>query len=399
MRVIEIKNPKILNDPITFVSQEYSSGSTLYVEDSSKFANEDLILVGGVGNEKAETTDLTTAPANKTTLTITALSHGHETDESVQKVLYDQFDIQYRTSSSGSWQSLDTGKSFDWREDETTYIHQSGQEAYEYRVRYKNSATSEDSSWSDTITGSGFTRKQVGSMIEQVRKWAEDEEAQVVDDDEIIGYFNYAQDAVTSLNKRWPWLKTEQAYTTTASSEGAWDEYALPDDWDEIWRCKFRYDDGASDIDYFLAYLPQTDFEYKYKDQDADSDDNAKNYSVDEANNYLMIGPKTESAGYTITLIYFKSLADLDSYGDATEIPLPEVLINYATAKVWRRKDNFEKHDEYMRDFANSLRMLEQMNTKTHHPKVMKRYKGRKAISRMYGDRRSYSDSDRENYY
>lgn len=399
MRLIEIRNPKVLEDPITFISQEYGSGTTLYVEDSLGFANNDLILVGGIGNEKTETTDLTSAPPNKTSLTITALNHDHETDESVQKVIYDQFDIQYRTSSTASWQSLDTGKSFDWRDDDTTYVHQAGQSAYQYRVRYRNSAISEVSGWSDTVSGSGLTRNQVGNMVEQVRKWAENEEGQVVDDDEIISYFNYAQDAVTSLNKKWPWLKTEQTYTTTAASEGPWDEYDLPSDWDEIWRCKFRYDDGTSDIDYFLKYLPKTDFEYKYKDQDADTDDNAKNYSIDEVNDYLMIGPKTESAGYTVTLIYYKSLADLDSYGDTTEIPLPEVLINYATAKVWRRKDNFEKHDEYMNDFANSLRMLEQMKVKSHHPKAIKRWKGRKAMSRIYGDRRSYSDSYRENYY
>lgn len=399
MRLIEIQNPKILEDPTTFISQEYTSGTTLYVEDSAKFADNDLVLIGGLGNEKSEVTDLTATPPNKTSFTITALDHDHDTDESIEKVLYDQFDIQYRETSTDSWTSLDTGVEFDWKDEQTVYVHSDGAAAYQYRVRYYNSATASYSGWSDTTSGAGLSRDQVGSMIEQVRRFAEDEDGQI-EDDEIIDYFNYAQDAVTSFrSKRWPWLLTTTTYTTTAATEGPYNEYELPSDFDSGFRVRFRYDDGTSDINYFLKYLPFTEFKNKYKDEDADTDDNAKNYTYDEVNDYLLIGPKTESAGYTVELYYYKSLTDLDSYGDTTSVPLPEVLINYATAKVWRRKDNFEKHDEYMNDFANSLRMLENMRVESHHPKALKIWRGRKAMSRMYGDRRSYSDSDRENYY
>ena len=56
MRIITIKNPSPINSPFTIVSSDYSSGTTLNVEDSSNFVANKLILVGGLGNEKSEIT-------------------------------------------------------------------------------------------------------------------------------------------------------------------------------------------------------------------------------------------------------------------------------------------------------------------------------------------------------
>jgi hypothetical protein len=395
MREITIRNPRVLDTPYTYVSTDYTSGATLYVEDSDYFADNDLVLVGGAGNEKSEITDLTSTPPNSISLAVTALSHNHESGESVQKVLWDQFDLQYRESSSDSWQNVVTTQDFDWKQDETTYIHSGGLSTYQYRSRYYNSATATYSDWSDTVEGTGLTRLQVGNAVEKVRLFSSDKNSRAVEDGEIIDFFNEVHDMVGAMNRRWWFLKDEYTDTTVEDTKS----YDLPEDCERVHRLKYRYDDGANDVEYYLKYVNPTRYDYIYRDQDADSDDNLKHYTVDFINKKWKVGPWPENDGYTMTLIYFKKLADIDSYGDTLTIPLANLYIWYATAQVWRIKENEEKSTYYMNEFGNALKLLEQMRPKVSHPRQLKNWRGRKAMDRLYGDRRSYSDDYREKYY
>ena len=395
MRIITIKNPEILDTPYTYVASQYTGGTSLTVEDSAGFANNDLIFVGGKGNEKSEVTDLTATPSNSTTLTITALNFNHEAGESVQKVLWDKFDIQYKTSEEGSWQNLATQVDFDWRQDETTYIHEAGESTYYYRSRYYNSATGTYSAWSDTVEGTGLNRLQVGSLISQVRRFAKDENAQAVSDEDIIRDFNSVTDIVKGLNRRWWFLKTEYQFDTEAGVS----EYDLPSDCERVHRLKYRYDDGSSDVEYYLKYLNETRFNYEYRDKNAENDDDLVHYTVDWVNNKIKVGPTPETAGYTLTLVYFKKPSDVDSYSDTVPVPLPDLYINYAVAQAWRTKDDLNKAQEWLTEFANSLKVLEQMRPKVSHPRSLKVWQGRRAMERMFGSRRVYSDSEREKYW
>lgn len=399
MRKITIKNPEILDTPFTYVSDQYIGGVSLGVEDSSGFADNDLILIGGVGNEKTETTDLTSAPPNSTTLAITALNFNHEGGESVQKISWDKFDIQYKTSSTGNWISLATGVDFDWQQDETLYIHEDGSSSYYYRSRYYNSATGSYSDWSDTMSGGGYARLQVGFLIPQVRRFAKDENSQAVSDDDIIADFNSATDVVRGLNRRWWFLKTEYDITTVASTA----TYSLPDDCQRVHRLKYHYNDGSSNIEYYLRYLDPTRFNALYDDLDASDDDSLVHYTVDWPNSQIKVGPTPETSGYTLTLVYFKEPSDVDSYGDTVPVPLADLYINYATARVWKTKDDLNKAKEWMDQFVNSLKILEQMRPKVSHPRSLKIWQGRRAMDRTFGRQgiysNSYNDSQREKYW
>ena len=106
MRIVTINNPLPLESPFTILSTDYSSGLVLLVEDSSNFKENDLILVGGIGNEKSEVTNLSSDPPSIDSFSIVALDHEHSTDEPVNAVLWDKFCVQYKTDSSGSWVDL-----------------------------------------------------------------------------------------------------------------------------------------------------------------------------------------------------------------------------------------------------------------------------------------------------
>jgi hypothetical protein len=381
MRVITIKNPIPLDSPFTIVSQDYDSGSLLYVEDSSGYKANDLILVGGLGNEKSESTDLSSTVPGTGSLTITGMDHSHSTDESVQTLLWNRFDIQYKITSTGTWTALVTASSlgeeskFDWSTGETNYRHGAGDDTYYYRSRYYNSATADYSDWSDAITGEGLSRVHVGSMVEEVRRNCKDESNQKVSDITIIGYLNYAQDVVKSLYKKWPWLQAEAVVNPTT--------LALPSDFKRAYRLKYNFVDGTESQTYYLKYLPLVDFQNRYTDNNASTSDYLEYYTIDDINSVIKLGPSPETTTAILTLVYEKDITDLEAYTDSTVIPLPELLIAYATAKVWKLKSNPEEYTSWMENFSDLLQVLDQARPVTYHPRTIKRYQGRSFGGRM----------------
>jgi len=381
MRVITIKNPTPVKSPFTIVSADYSSGITLNVEDSTGFKANDVILVGGTGNEKTESTYISTTVPNATSFTIAALSHGHSTDESVQTILWNRFDIQYKITYTGTWTTLvaasDLGSEslFDWSTNETNYRHGAGDDTYYYRVRYYNSATDDYSDWSTAITGEGLSRVHVGSMIEEVRRNTKDENEQKVSDVSIIKYLNFAQDVVKSLQKKWPWLQAEAIIDPAT--------LALPSDFKRAYRLKYNFVDGLTSHTYYLKYLPLVDFENKYTDNNASESDYLIEYTIDTINREIKLGPSPETTTAILTLVYEKDIADLEEYTDFTVIPLPELLISYATAKVWKLKSNQEEYESWMSSFSDLLQVLDQARPVSYHPRTLKRYQGRNFGGRM----------------
>jgi hypothetical protein len=369
MRIVTIKNPVPLESPFTIVSTDYTSGTSLLVEDSSSFVDDGLILVGGLGNEKSETTDLTATPPSASSLTITAMSYPHSSDESVQTVLWNQYCVQYKTDSDGTWTDLTTGTNFDWSTNDTIYQHGDGESNYYYRVRYYNTATNKYSDWSEQVSGVGLTRSTVGSMIEEVRKNTKDESTQKASDKTIIGYFNYAQDVVKSMYKKWPWLQ-EEATIVPAT-------LALPSDFKRAYRLKYNYVSGSDSQTYYLKYLPPVDFQEKYSDNNASTSDYLVDYTIDDINNVVKLGPSPTTATAILTLVYEKDITDLEEYTDTTVIPLPELLITYATAKVWKLKSNPDEYNSWMQNFSDLLQVLDQARPVSYHPRTLKRYMGR----------------------
>jgi len=395
MRIITIVNPKILDGPYTILSQDYTSGATLYVEDSSGFADNDLIIVGSSGDEKVESTDLTSAPPNTTSLAITSLAFPHDADEPIQRVLFDKFDIQYKTTSTGSWNDLVLAQSFDWAKDKTDYVHSAGESTFYYRSRYYNSATATYSDYSDTVVGTGYTRLQVGALITRTRKKAMDENKEHASDKDIIGSFNTVNDIVRGLNRKWWFLKTESDITTVANTG----EYSLPTDFDRGYRLKFHYHSTSENVEYYLKYQSNIEFQYNNQDQESTSDDNISTYTIDPVSLKIKVSPIPLTAGNTLTVIYFKTLDDVDTFGDTVPVPLADLYVHYAAAEIWETKDSEKKAAYHKTEFKNMLEILDQMRMKNLEPKQMMAFKGRNASSRWYGASRGSTDEERERYY
>jgi len=399
MATVKINLPEITGNIKTFLSADYTSGTSLTVESSASFANGQYIIIGEPGLEKTEATNLTAAPG-VSTLTISALSYSHPKGTPVYYINWDQYALQYRTATTESWTNYASmPTNLRWDAPYTEYRDAAATSTYGWRYRYYSTEKTAYSDYSDTISATGWGDNTVGYMIRNVRKIAGDPDGKTVSDTELIRYFNAAQDKIYTRYDRWWFLfKVGTAINTVASTAS----YSLPSDFGRMHSVLFRYVFGDTDITYSLKYLSLVEYDYQARDNNAEDNDDIVYYTImpgdsTNATGYLKIWPKPETAALDITPRYYKTITDLDSYGDATEVPLPSMLEDYALAQIFKIRKEEEKAKYYDTQFREQLDLLKLMQRKqAGPPRYLWRFEGRKAMSRLYGDRSIYSDATRE---
>lgn len=397
MAVITIKRPTVSDNIKTFLSQDYTSGATLNVDSSTAFSSGNYIVIGEPGLETSESTSLTAAPASSTTMTITALSFPHAKGTPVYFTRWDKYSLEYRTSSTGTWTAYGTmPAALRWDALSTEYRDTAATSAYQWRYRYYSTESSAYSDYSDTISATGWADNSVGYMVRNVRKIVNDPDAKTISDTEIIRFFNAAQDKIYALYNRWWFLFKEGTAIDTVASTA---KYSLPSDFGRLHSVLFRYVSGATDITYQLKYISLAEYDYEARDNNASADDEVKFYTIlpgdsTNATGYLKVLPKPETAGLDITPRYYKTFTDLDTYGDTTEVPIPSVLEDYALSQIYKIRKEEDKATYYDRIFREQIDLLKLMQRKqVGPPRYLWEYKGRKAMSRMYGNRNIYSDA------
>ena len=404
MSTISIKNPPASQNNKTFVSQEYTSGTTLYVDSSTGFSDGNYILAGEPGLESSEVANLTATPPTSTSLTITSLNFSHARGIQVYQISWDKYSLEYRATSSDSWStyaSMPANLRYD--SISTEYRDASATSTYQWRYRYYSSENSAYSDYSDTISATGWPSNSVGYMVREVRKIIGDPESKTVTDTEIIRFFNKAQDKIYALYDRW-WflLKIGTAIDTEVSTK----DYDLPSDFGRLHSVLFRYINGASDISYNLKHLPMVEFDYVSRDNTASDNDEVKYYTIylGDSNNttgYLYIWPTPETAGLDMTPRYYKTFTALDSFADTTEVPIPSMLEDYALAEIYkiRKEENIaEYYDKLFREQVDLLKL--EQRKQVGSPRALWRYAGRDAERRLFGTRSIINnDADKENFF
>lgn len=389
------------------MSEEYTSGTTLYVDSSVSFADGNYIIVGEPGNETTEVTKLTASPPTNTTMTVTALKFSHGKGTPVYFTRWDKYSLVYRTSATGSFSAYSgMPKALMFDSINTEYRDADATSTYAWKYRYYSTEESAYSDYSDIITVTGWPRNSVGFMLREVRKIINDPESKTITDAEIIRYFNKAQDIIYSLYDRWYFLLKEGTVIDTVASQKI---YELPSDFGRMNRVLFRYQDDTSDpstdVEYNLKYLTPVEFEYESRDQDADDADELKYYCLypgdsDNETGYLYIWPTPETAGLDITPWYYHTMSDLDSYADETDVPIPAMLEDYALAQIYKIRKEETKADYYDKIFRQQVELLKLEQRKSARPmRQLWRYEGRGSSRRLFGTRDIYSDTEKEKYW
>lgn len=423
MRRTIIQNPSVDRTYKTYVDSDYSSGTALTVKNNASFAADDLIVVGEPTEELTELKQVSTVSGTTTINLASALNFSHNKGSSVYKVAWNFISIERKTSASGTFAEISqSGIQWDSKTNETIYYDRDATSAYQYRFRFYNSVTATYSEYSGTVTGAIPTRNSVQYMLDMARKIAGDPERKIVSDDELIRVFNRGQDIIYTHNSKYWFLYVdtfELGSGSIAATTGE-DKYSLGglSPFGHLAGLKYRYTSGSEDVLYQLRRISEAEFDRLDSDQNITNDNHPSLYKLlpadsSSANGYIKVTPdiKDSSVG-TFYPLYYEKMSDLDTVDDTTQVPLPDLLIDYGISFIYRVKGNESKADLYEKHLVSDnprlipsgLLMLDkldaQQKTAVGQPMSLSRFRGQKAITRLYGNRYPRSpDYYRENYF
>ena len=387
MAIIRAKNPDLTKSERTWLTVQYTSGTTLTVQSSTGWADNNIAVVGNPGEEKTEATDLTTTPPSDLTLTVSALKFTHNLENPVYHSKWDKVEISSKPTS-GSFSVLAT-INIQWDKLETIYDDVSGLTTDTYRFRFNNSQTATFSAYSDTVLATGYTRQSVGTMVPNIRAKIKDKDSKVYNDAQVINQIANAQDKVEAMEARWWFLETEDTSVSTTASIS---KYALPSDFNFMEALRFNYVSGNTDIIYRLSFVSDVEMDDMKKDNNANDQDELRWWAFRHPDNSSTKGyfevhptPKTDSLDFKIR--YYKEMSTLDSFGDTTEVPDPELLENLAATELERIQGNLDRAVMWEQQATLNLDLLRRKQKREWGQNKFIRFQGQRGYARLFGER------------
>lgn len=352
--LIPIYNPEITDYEKSYLADDYSAGvDTINVKNNERFAANDRIMIGEMGQEKTEIVTVSAVNStNDTGLTVGTTQFPHSADDPVTVLQFDQVKI-YRstTGSSGSYSVLAT-VALDVDNDtlQTVYDDTTGLSTYYYKVSFYHSVDALESALSDPIPGGGWLRDQVGHIIDETLQELSDVQEQHITRGEIIGYFNDVNDdLLIDQAKPYEFLHTRAALTRTANRnyvDFPTDSNSRQTMW-KFDRMDYNFTDTTTDPDTdntsTIKVIGMDEFRNRYTDNTVSSttvsDDKPVAMTLDwSVNRFRFSHPFETTTANVFYLHYWKYFTTIDSEGDQIETPTPKIYKLYIKGMYYRKR-------------------------------------------------------------
>ena len=377
--ILTLLNPETADLEKSYLNASYSTGITsVMVKNSDRFAADDRIMIGEMGQEKTEVVTVSAVASDGQTLTIGATEFSHEADTPVYKLRFDQARF-YRstTTSTGTYTLLATvNLDVDNANLSTLYDDDQGQTTYYYKMTVYHSISTLESAFSDPIGGAGWRRDQVGNIIDEILQEVSDTNEQHITRNELLGYFNDVNDELQGAAARpFDFLRTRTSLTRTAATN--YIDFPTDSDGREtMWkfdRMDYNYTDSDTDADmtYTLRVVPEEKFRNTYQDNTVSTtseDDATQVISLDTAMNRFRFYPRAlTTAANAFYLYYWKYFTQIDSEGDIIETPTAKIYKLYCKAMYYTKRSTVEfSHantaDRFMQQYEMEKRKLQMAN-------------------------------------
>jgi hypothetical protein len=356
----------------SYLSNPYTAGAvSIEVKNNNRFAANDRIMLGEMGNEATEIVTVSSVNANGTTLVIGATVFNHSADDPVYQLPFDQVKF-YRstTGSTGSYSVLSTqNMDVDNADLETKYDDTTGLSTYYYKFTFYHSISTVESAFSDVLAGLGWRREQAGHIIDEVLQEVADLNEVHITRTELLGYFNDVNDDLQiNVGKPYDFLRT----TTTLQRTLNLNYVAFPTDSDgkqTMWkfdRMDYNFTDTTVtpnvDNTDTITVIPIDEFRNTYIDNSVTttnvSDDKPNAMALDTAQDrFLFASPFETTDTNALILYYWKYFTVIDSEGDVIETPTPRIYKLYTKGMYYRKRaisdPNYQSTaDRYFADYT-----------------------------------------------
>lgn len=398
---LRIKNPDVNREQFTTLTASIAAaGTASTVASNDDFAANDYIVLGNPGENQAEIVLISSVSGNNT-INHGACKFAHGPGTPIYKILYNQISVERQANGSGAYSEIAEGKvniDIDSRDGFTIVSVAAGTSADNFKWRFYHANQGTYSSYSDVLAGTGASETSVAYMLAEFRAEARVPDHQAVTDEQVIRWFNAGQKRVAANHDRWWFLLTEDSDTTTANQY----KFGLDTDFDRMEAVIF--DDG--ELEYRLRYISLAEFDqYRIDNATAPSTDSPRVWTLlppDGSNTKGYVGVHTPilSASLTLKKRYYKSMATLETFGDTTPIPLPEILVNFALWQFWKSRGQRDVAGEYYALYLQGIDLLKKMQRREVGQADFIKWRGHRGRSRLFGEIGPvYSDTLRENYW
>lgn len=195
---IKVYPPPVTDSPSTQITTNYTTGTTLVVQNTTDFEINDYLLIERIGSAQAELGQISSITNATTLVLVGALKFPHNIDTQVTRIDYNQFKVYRSTTGVGGTYILLDTEPFDWDQSFTWYIDQSGIAAYSYKTTMWNSTTSVESLASGENPAGGFPFYALGRVQSRVLQLYVDETGEFIAESSIADWCN---ELTTKLNR------------------------------------------------------------------------------------------------------------------------------------------------------------------------------------------------------
>ena len=346
----------------SYLSSAESAGTTSHtIKNNDRFATNQRVLIGEMGQEKSEVVTVSSVSGD-TTIVTGATQFAHEADTPIYILQFDQVKFYRSATEDGSYSVIATvDLDVDNAKLTTSYDDTSGTSTNFYKIALYHSISAVESQLTDPIPAPGYRRRQVGYIIDEILQEVSDPIEQFITRTELIGYFNDVNDdLLTYASRPFDFLHTRTTLTRTANT--AHIDFPTDANGDQtMWkfdRLDYNYTDTTTDPDtdrtYTLPVVVPEYFRNRYSDNTIDSttvSDVLGVITLDTAVNRFRFNPPAETtAGGVFYLYYWKYFTRLDSEGDEIETPTPKVYKLYSKAMYYRKRAATEASYHQMAD-------------------------------------------------
>lgn len=353
--ILTLLNPETADLEKSYLANPYAIGTTsIVVKNADRFAVNDRIMLGEMGSEKTEIVTVSVAATDGMTITVGATVFSHEADTPVYKLRFDQVKF-YRstTGSTGSYSLLSTQNlDVDNANLTTIYDDTTGLSTYYYKMTLYNSVSTLESAFTDPIAGSGYSRNQVGYLIDQILQEVNDQNEQHVTRSEVLGYLNEVNDDLTiSVAKPYAFLYTRSALSPVASQ--SYLDFPTDSSGNQtMWKfdhMDYNFLDSTTDpvtnITRTLQVEDPVYFRNRYTDNTIDSttvSDDARVMTLDQSVNRFRFDHPFETTDGTLYLHYYQFFPTLDTEGDEILTPTPRIYKLFVKMRYYTKRQVVE---------------------------------------------------------
>lgn len=372
MRLIAF-NPSTDNLEKSYLSSFYAAGvSTLVTKNTNNILAGDKILLGEMGREKSEIVTVNTVNADKVTLTLTAAtSFSHSADDPVYDLRYDT--IRFYRSTTG----IDGAYNFlvaipvdvDNATKETYYNDTAGLSSYYYEISFYNTPNAIESSLSDPMAGEGYSRTQIGSVINEVLTEGGDLDQSYVTVPQLLSWANEVNDDLSSQSAR-PYRFLRKNPNWTLDTQAGINRVSLPTDMTFIDYIQYAhtYASFTDTPEIEIIDLNEMNYLTAYNNTVINNTDDLLKVAIDPATKELILYPTPLTSQTDVITIYgWTNFDNITGLGDTVQTPNSRIYKMFLLAKFWKIRSIKEKGFQalsaaYQQDYNTEIIKLQRFN-------------------------------------